>query len=71
MWAHFIIPESLSVWDVVCVVEKVTIHSYTLEIKISFYLRENQLQGKSLDHEKPFSFPIYKGDQQTLYAPKN
>ena len=32
--------------------EKATIHSYTLETKISFYLREDRLQSRQLDYEK-------------------
>ena len=38
--------------------EKATIHSYTLETKISFYLRENQLQSRLLDHEKCYKSQI-------------
>ena len=39
-------------------VEKATIHSYTLETKISFYLREDQLQSRSFDHEKRYKSHI-------------
>ena len=45
------------------------IHSYNLETKISFHLRENQLQSKSLDHEKHFKSHIRQNNPINPFLP--